>query len=79
MPSHQQSEMLQLRIEEREKRLKVFESKQYTELVSFLSSLLSSETTLKRFFSFSEETPTTRESFNCHFERVHSIFKQSRV
>jgi hypothetical protein len=37
MPSQLQSEMLKLRIEEREKRMKVFESKQYTEFIYFLS------------------------------------------
>lgn len=42
--------ILQQRIEERENRLKVFQSRQYTELVDSLGNILGKEQTLDKYF-----------------------------
>lgn len=75
MPSMQQSQILQQRIEERENRMKVFESRQYTELVEQLGQVLGQEENLGKYFG--PQMP--KDVFKEHFNRVHSIFKQSRV
>ena len=74
IPSLQKSEFLQQRIEEREKRLKIFQSKQYTGLISALESTLSSQANLERFFP---ETEPSR--FSEIFELIHKAFQNSRV
>lgn len=55
--------------------MRVFESKQYTELVRQLGDILSTETNLGKYFG----PLITKSEFDEHFERVHKIFKQSRV
>ena len=55
--------------------MKVFQSRQYTEFVKQLGGLLSSDETLNQVFG----PQMTKSEFEEHFERVHTIFKQSRV
>ena len=55
--------------------MKVFQSKQYTNLVKELGDTLSTETILGKYFG----SLISKPEFDEHFERVHSIFKQSRV